>query len=89
MMSVQYEKICKDKHGFIDRIGRDSRRLQLLFRNDAEKSCEQIPQAGGGKPGVFPFPNFLKTFAIVRYSVKLQSSCPQRKYQLGGALLAR
>jgi len=39
MMSVHREKISKDKHGFIDRFGRDPRRLQLLFLSDADKSC--------------------------------------------------
>ena len=38
MMSVHCEKISKDKHGFIDRVGRDTRRLQILFQSDAEKS---------------------------------------------------
>jgi len=37
-MSVRCEKISKDKHGFIDRIGRDSRRLQLLFQSDTDKA---------------------------------------------------
>jgi len=27
------------QQGFIDRFGRDPRRLQLLFLNDADKSC--------------------------------------------------
>jgi len=37
-MNVQCEKISKDKHGFIDGIGRDPRRLKLLFQSDADKS---------------------------------------------------
>ena len=32
------ENFRKDKHGFIDRIGQDPRRLQLLFQSDADKS---------------------------------------------------
>jgi len=39
MMSLHCGKISKDKHGFIDRIGRDHRRLQLLFLSVADKSC--------------------------------------------------
>jgi len=38
MMNVHFEKISKDKHGFIDRIGRDPRLLQLLFQSDVDKS---------------------------------------------------
>jgi len=37
-MSVLCEKISKDKHRFIDYIGRDPRRLQLLFQSDADMS---------------------------------------------------
>jgi len=34
----------------IDRLGRDSRRLQLLFRNDAYKqACDQLGRPGGAK----------------------------------------
>jgi len=39
MMSVHRENISKDKHGFIDRIGRHPRRLQLLFQSDVVTSC--------------------------------------------------
>jgi len=42
MMSVPREKICKDKQNFteivIDRFGRDSRCLQLLFLTSGDKS---------------------------------------------------
>jgi len=42
-MSVQREKVSTDKQGFIKRVfdcfGRDLRRLQLFFLNDAGKSC--------------------------------------------------
>jgi len=42
-MSVHRQKVSKDKQGFIERVfdcfGRDLRRLQLLFLNDAGKSC--------------------------------------------------
>ena len=38
-MSVHREKISKDKQGYIEHFGWDSRRLQLLFLSDADKSC--------------------------------------------------
>jgi len=88
-MSVHCEKISKDKHRFIVRIGRDPRRLQLLFQSGADKSSQQMPQPGGGQPGFLPFPKFSNTFSIIRYSIKLQSFCPPREYQLGTALSAR
>jgi len=41
-MSVQRE-VSKDKQGFVERVfdcfGRELRRLQLFFLNDAGKSC--------------------------------------------------
>jgi len=38
MISVHCENTSKDKRGFIDRVGRDPSRLQLLFQGDADKS---------------------------------------------------
>jgi len=38
MMIIHGKKISKDKRGFIDRVVRDTRRLQILFQSDAEKS---------------------------------------------------
>jgi len=48
------------KQGFVDRFGRNPRRLQLLFLSDAEKSCEQIPKPGEGQTG-----NVSKNFKIM------------------------
>ena len=43
-MSHHREKVSKDKQGFVERVfdcfGRDLRRLQLFFLNDAGKPCE-------------------------------------------------
>jgi len=39
MMSVHSVKVSKDNQRFIDRFGRDPRRLQLLLLSEAEKSC--------------------------------------------------
>jgi len=63
----------KDKQRFIDRFGRDPKRVQFLFSGDADKSCEQVPQSGVEKPG-----NFLLVHVHVsRYSIKLQSIPPE------------
>jgi len=62
MMNVHSEKISKDKQRVVDRFGRDSRRLQILFLSDAEKSCEQIPRPGGGQPGNCPPESFKNIF---------------------------
>jgi len=61
-MSVHSEKISKDKQRFIERFGRDSRRLQLLFLSDGEKPCEQIPKPGGKQLGNCPPENFKNMF---------------------------
>jgi len=64
MMSVHLEKISKDKQHFIARFGRDPRRLQLLLRSDAEKSCEQMPKPEGEQLCNCPHPeNFKNMFS--------------------------
>jgi len=39
-MSVHHENKSKDEQGFIDRFGRDPRRLQHLFLCDADETCQ-------------------------------------------------
>jgi len=40
IMSIHRAKVSKEKHNFIDRFGRDPRRLQRrLFLSDADESC--------------------------------------------------
>ena len=81
-MSGHHEKISKGKQGFVDRLGWDSRRLQLLFLSDTEKSCEQIPKPGGKQTGNFP-KKFQKHVQLLG-SLLLSPG----KYQLVAALLA-
>ena len=59
-MSVNREKISKDKQGLIDRFGQYPRRLQLLFLRDADKFFQKIPQPGRGQPDNCPFPEIFK-----------------------------
>jgi len=58
-MSAHCEKNSKDKHSFIDRIGRDPRRLQLLFQSDADKSIAE-PATRGRAIGHFLPPEIFK-----------------------------
>jgi len=47
-------KKLPDNQGFVDRFGRDSRRLQLLFLSDADKSWLADPAIRGRATGQFP-----------------------------------
>jgi len=62
-MSAHRKKISKDKWGFIERFGRDPRRLQLLFLSDANKSCWQIPQPVGNRATPPPLESFKNIFS--------------------------
>jgi len=67
-MSVNREKISKDKQGLIDRFGQYPRHLQLLFLRDADKSFQKIPQPGRGQPDNCLSPKFSKICSVVRCS---------------------